>query len=66
MKEISSRLNKTGNKPRRRELKKKREKPNKQKDWNKKERREKVKRCDFVLALGFKNPKYFNSIKIVK
>jgi hypothetical protein len=46
LKEISEKQNKIGNKLRKRELNKKKEKPSKPKDLKKKEKREKVKKYD--------------------
>lgn len=49
-KEILRKQNKIGNKHKRKDLSNKKEKLNKLKDLNKKERKKKVKRCDFLSS----------------
>lgn len=51
--EILPRPSKTGNKLKRRESNKKKEKPKKPKDWNKKERRNRAKKYDFYSIKVF-------------
>jgi len=64
LKEIFQKLNKTGNKLKRRELSKKREKLNKPKDLKKRERKEKAKKYDLQRPCGFANPTYIFNFEI--
>ena len=64
MKEISQKLNKIGNKLKRREFSKKREKLNKPRDLKKRERKEKAKKYDLQRPYGFANPTYIFNFEI--
>jgi len=67
LKEIFQKLNKTGNKLKRRELSKKREKLNKPRDLKKRERKEKAKKYDLQnlqRLCGFANSTYIFNFRI--